>query len=416
MKKKLITAMLIAGMVFGITACGEAEKEPTDNTSEVELTDASDDKSDTSAGSDSSSGRIVSVSDVSDYVKLGEYKGLSLERTLYTATDEDIEQEIEYELQETGEEVTDGTVEDGDMVTINFTGTIDGKEFDGGTAEDYELLIGNDEMIDGFEEGIIGMKKGETKELDLTFPEDYYEDSVAGKDVVFEITLQKFTRSAELNDKWVAANTDFKTVDEYRESIRQDLEDMYVDSADYMLYSDAWNQVSDSSEIIEYPQEDVDQAMEAYMTMYEEYAESADIEMEEFLESQGMTEEEYEDYCRECAEYKVAQNLIVQGIMDAEGLSLEDEGIEDLKAELVEEYGYDSIEELIETFGEQEVNESLALLLVEHYIVDNADVTEVIDDAANEDYDIDLLDEEMELDYDEESEDAVSEDDTVTEE
>lgn len=418
MKKKLVAAMLIACMTFSTAACGEAAKKQTEDNSEIELTDASDSKTDskTNTKKDSSDIRIVSVSDVSDYVTLGKYKGLSLERFVYSVVDEDIDTQIEYELQETGEEVTDGTVADGDVVTINFTGTIDGKEFDGGTAEDYELLIGNEEMIDGFEEGIIGMKKGETKKLNLTFPEEYYEESVAGKDVVFEVTLQKFTRSAELSDKWAAANTDCKTVDEYRESIRKDMEEMYEDSADYNLCSDAWEQVSSASEIIEYPQEDIDRATEAYKKLYEVYAEAADMEINEFLEAQGMSEEEYEDYCREYAEQKVAQNLIVQAIMDAEGLSLSGDGAEALKDELVEEYGYGSIEELTETFGEQEVNESLALLLVEHYLVENADVTEVTEDAVNEDYDIDLLGEELEVDYDGESEDAVSEEDTVTEE
>lgn len=81
-------------------------------------------------------------------------------------------------------------------------------------------------MIDGFEDGIIGMKKGETKELDLTFPDDYYEESVAGKPVVFKVTLQKFTRPSELNDEWVAANTEYKTVDEYRAAVKKNSKKM----------------------------------------------------------------------------------------------------------------------------------------------------------------------------------------------
>lgn len=129
-------------------------------------------------------------------------------------------------LKKKGTEVNDGTVEEGDSVTINFTGTIDGKEFDGGSAEDYDLVIGEGGMIDGFEDGIIGMKKGETKELDLTFPDDYYEESVAGKPVVFKVTLQKFTRPSELNDEWVAANTEYKTVDEYRAAVKKNSKKM----------------------------------------------------------------------------------------------------------------------------------------------------------------------------------------------
>lgn len=419
MKKRAVAVLLIAGMVFCAAACGETNKNQTDTKSEKELTDASDDSN--AQKTVASGARIVSVKDVSDYMKIGEYKGISLDRNLYDVTDEDIELEIQYELEDTGAEVKDGTVENGDMVTINFTGTIDGKEFEGGSAEDYELIIGDGEMIDGFEDGIIGMKKGESREVEVTFPEDYYEESVAGKAAVFEITLQKFTRPAELSDEWVVANTEYKTVEEYRTSIREELELMYIESADYNLYDDAWNEVYASSELIKYPEEDIEQAIAAYKKMNEDYIQEAEMEMSEFLEIQGMTEEEYEETCREYAEYKVEQNLIVQGIMDAEGLSLEDEETQALKDELVEEYGCESIEELIETYGEQEVNESLALLRVEHFIVDHAEVNEVSGDAANEDYDMEFLDEVLEdlepaEEIEEESEVAVSDEDAVVEE
>ena len=212
MKKKTVAAMLVMCMALSATACGGSDTKET----KTETTQDTGDKKD-SASSDkktsASAVRLVSVSDVSKYVTIGEYKGLTLDRASVTVTDDDVQAEIDYNLEENGTEVNDGTVEEGDSVTINFTGTIDGKEFDGGSAEDYDLVIGEGGMIDGFEDGIIGMKKGETKELDLTFPDDYYEESVAGKPVVFKVTLQKFTRPSELNDEWVAANTEYKTVD-----------------------------------------------------------------------------------------------------------------------------------------------------------------------------------------------------------
>lgn len=184
MKKKTVAAMLVMCMALSATACGGSDTKET----KTETTQDTGDKKD-SASSDkktsASAVRLVSVSDVSKYVTIGEYKGLTLDRASVTVTDDDVQAEIDYNLEENGTEVNDGTVEEGDSVTINFTGTIDGKEFDGGSAEDYDLVIGEGGMIDGFEDGIIGMKKGETKELDLTFPDDYYEESVAGKPVVF---------------------------------------------------------------------------------------------------------------------------------------------------------------------------------------------------------------------------------------
>ena len=423
MKKKAVVAMLIMCMAVSAAACGkpsDTEKTTTETTDTKDSEDSEKDSTDTDTKETDSSGenRLVSVKDVSKYVTIGEYKGLELTRTSQPVTDDDVQAEINYNLEDNGSEVKDGTVENGDTVTINFTGTIDGKEFDGGSAEDYELVVGDGEMIDGFEDGIVGMKSGETKELDLTFPDDYYEESVAGKAVVFKVTLQKFTRPAELTDEWVAENTEYKTVDEYRAAVKTQLEDTAVQTADYELYSDAWNEVQAASEIKDYPKEDVDAAKKSYQELNEKYVKDAGMEMADFLESQGMSEEDYESECQQYAESKVEQNLIVQGIMDAEGLSIDDEETQKLKDDLIKEYGFASIDEMIETYGEQEVNESLALLRVERFIVDNANVTEVAGDdadAVDEGYDLEEYDESMDIDTGDDTEDNVDTEDAAAE-
>lgn len=423
MKKKAVVAMLIMCMAVSAAACGKSsdtEKTTTETTNTKGSEDSEKDSTDTDTKETASSEgkRLVSVKDVSKYVTIGEYKGLELTRTSQPVTDDDVQAEINYNLEDNGSEVKDGTVENGDTVTINFTGTIDGKEFDGGSAEDYELVVGDGEMIDGFEDGIVGMKSGETKELDLTFPDDYYEESVAGKAVVFKVTLQKFTRPAELTDEWVAENTEYKTVDEYRAAVKTQLEDTAVQTADYELYSDVWNEVQAASEIKDYPKEDVDAAKKSYQELNEKYVKDAGMEMADFLKSQGMSEEDYESECQQYAESKVEQNLIVQGIMDAEGLSIDDEETQKLKDDLIEEYGFASIDEMIETYGEQEVNESLALLRVERFIVDNANVTEVAGDdadAVDEGYDLEEYDESMDIDTGDDTEDNVDTEDAAVE-
>lgn len=423
MKKKAVAAMLIMCMAVSAAACGKSsdtEKTTTETTDTKDSEDSEKDSTDTDTKEAASSEgkRLVSVKDVSKYVTIGEYKGLELTRTSQTVTDDDVQAEINYDLEDNGTEVQDGTVENGDTVTINFTGTIDGKEFDGGSAEDYELVVGDGEMIDGFEDGIVGMKSGETKELDLTFPDDYYEESVAGKAVVFKVTLQKFTRPAELTDEWVAENTEYKTVDEYREAVKKQLEDTAVQTADYGLYSDAWNKVQAASEIKDYPKEDVDAAKKSYQELNEKYVKDAGMEMADFLESQGMSEEDYESECQQYAESKVEQNLIVQGIMDAEGLSIDDEETQNLKDDLIEEYGFASIDEMIETYGEQEVNESLALLRVERFIVENATVTEVAgdsEDAVDEGDDLEEYDESKDINTGDDTEDNVDIEDAAAE-
>ena len=183
----------------------------------------------------------------------------------------------------------------------------------------------------------------------------------------------------------------------------------------------------------EYPEEDVDKAVEAYKKLNENYVKEAGMEMSDFLKAQGMSEEDYEEDCQQYAESKVEQNLIVQGIMDAEGLSLDDDDIQTLKDELLSEYGYESFDQLVAYYGEQEVNESLALMRVERFIVDNATVNETSAteaDVANEDADpesedtgVDAVEdttednasEEDSSDTAEESEETASEDDVANE-
>lgn len=382
MKKKVVAAMLVTCMAMSLTACGskDTSKTGTAETSKTETaSDTSTEKADSKASdTQKEETRIVSVKDISDYVTIGNYKGLTLDRYTQAVTDSAIEAEINYELQDKGTEVTDGTVENGDTVTINYTGTVNGKEFDGGSAQDYDLVVGEGSMgIEGFEEGLLGMKKGETKELDLTLPEGYSEDdSLSGEPVVFKVTLQKFTRTSELTDEWVASNTDYETVDEYRKSVKENLEKQANMTADNELYATAWAEVIDASEVKKYPEEDVKTAEESYKALNEQTAKDNGMELSDLLEAWDLTEEEFDEECKSYAESKVEQNLIVQGIMDAEGLSLDDKETEELKNNLILDYGVASVDELIELYGEEEVNESLALLRVEKFIVDQSTVNE----------------------------------------
>lgn len=417
MKKKVVAAMLIACMAVSLTACGSSDSSKKE-TAETESASDGDKADSKDSKEEKEETRIVSVKDVSDYVTIGDYKGFTLDRYTQAVTDDDVDAEISYELQDKGTEVTDGTVENGDTVTINYTGTVDGKEFDGGSAQDYDLVVGEGSMgIDGFEEGLIGMKKGETKELDLTLPEGYSDDdSLSGKEAVFKVTLQKFTRASELTDDWVASNTDYKTVDEYKKSVRDNLEKQAAMTADNELYATAWSEVLDASEVKKYPEEDVKKAEESYKAETEKTAKDNDMELSDLLESWGLTEEDFDEECKTYAESKVEQNLIVQGIIDAEGLSLNDEETEELKNNLLLDYGATNIDELTEWYGEDEVNESLALLRVEKFIVEQSTVNEKTgspeDSIENEDAYADAQDTDSELVEDSGNDESESQDST----
>lgn len=390
MKKKTYLVILALCAAMAMTACGTSagQKEETKSTAESQDTaDEKDSKAADSAESDSdkeSTGtvsgdtRLVSVDDVSKYVTIGQYKGLSLDKSVEAVTDDMVDGRIKEELQNKAEEVTEGSVQNGDVVTINYVGTKDGVAFDGGTADNYELTIGSGTFIDGFEDGIIGMKKGQTKDLDLTFPEEYSSEELAGQEVVFKVTLQSFKRAPELTDDWAAKNTDCKTAEEYRKEIRTTLEDEAKTSAQNTLRETAWNTVLSASEVKEYPQDDLDTAKTEFKTLYENYAKQGDMTLEDFVKAQGISMDDFEEQSSQYAEYKVKQNLIVQGIMDAENMTLEDEKSLSIQDELIKAYNVKDLAALVDKYGQAAVDESIGLLRVEDFILDNATVEEKV--------------------------------------
>lgn len=369
MKKKIYLAMFAACFALTASACGDGAAVITDNTK----TEKSADNKKAEVGTT----RLVSVENVDKYITIGEYKGLTLDNTVDAITDDDVQAQIDQDLQDKAESVSDSAKE-GDLVTVNYVGTKNGQTFDGGTANNYDFVIGQGQMFDEFENGVIGMKKGETKEIKIDFPSDYADETLAGQEVVYKVTVQNVRRAGELTDEWVAKNTDYTTVDEYRESVRSQLEEEAKNSAQEVLKNTAWSTVLENSEVKEYPQEDVDSAISEFKSSMEVYAKQADMTLEEFIDSQGISQDDFDEQCQQYAEGKVKQNLIVQGIMDAEGLSLDDKESLQLQEELVEQMGAGDIAELVGTYGQTYVDESIGLLRVEDFIIKNASVSDKV--------------------------------------
>lgn len=376
MRKKLFLAAAVLSVVLSAAACGREVEGNQQEDVQAEAEETAENQTET----DGAPTRLVSVEDVGKYLTLGQYRDLELSRTVQEITDEDVELRIQTELENHREEVTagDGTVQTGDQVTINYVGTRNGVAFDGGTANNYELVIGQGGMIDGFEDGILGMKKGETKDLPLTFPEDYFESSLAGQDVNFQITLLSFRRTPEFSEEWVKKNSDFSTMEEYRASIRTQLEEEAQESADMNVTSTAWNMIWSSSEVIEYPQKDIDNFINQYKRINEMYAAQAGMSLEELIEAQGYTQENFDKDCRQYAEYIVKQNLIVQAIMDEEGITLEDPECLEIQNNLMEEYGASDLADLIDTYGQESVDQSIGLIRVENFIRENAVISDMV--------------------------------------
>ena len=398
MKRKAYLAVAAMCMMLAVNGCGDnkettkdeaATEQNTESTAEDKAEDSTDkeDSADNSEEAASGDTRLVSVDNVEKYITIAEYKGITLDNSVQEVTDDDVDSKVTQNLQAKSETVDDedAVIQDGDTATINFVGTKDGEAFDGGTANNYDLVIGSGTMIPGFEEGIVGMKKGETKDVTVTFPESYRNTDLAGQEAVFQITVQSFKRAPELTDEWVTANTDSSNVDEYKASVRTQLEQDAQDQAENSLRSTAWTTIFTNSEVLEYPEKDMDEAAKNFKSIAESYAKQADMELDEFIESQGIAQEDFDAQCQQYAQAKVKQDLIIQGIMDAEGMTFDDEESLAIQNDLVEQYGSGDLATLIDTYGQVAVDESIGLTRVEDFIVANATFEQASADSTAED-------------------------------
>lgn len=376
-------------MTAAVTGCSSDK----DNTKQEETGD----KADSNAAADlglTKDTRVVSVSadEMDKYVTLGDYKGIDVKLEVEEVTDDQIQSTIDSNLESNAVESTDeqAEVKEGDIVNIDFVGMKDGEAFDGGTGEDYDLTIGSGSFIEGFEEGLIGAKKGDVKDLALTFPENYGSEELAGQAVNFEVTVNYIKTLPELTDEWVKENTEYDTVDAYKEGVRAEIESSNESAAQSSATNTAWNQVLEATEIKEYPQEDIDKAVAEYEKTLQTYADQQKMTTDEFLEAQGMTADDFDKQAKEYAEYKVKQLLAAQAVMDAEGITLTDKEVQTVIDEMTANFGVDDISALTDEYGKDSVIESVALMRINEFVLDNANVSSSISTEDGKDgYDVD---------------------------
>lgn len=347
MKKKIIVATLVLSMVAALNGCG---KKNAANENSV-------------------------VTDAAKVVTLGDYKGLNLEAEDVSA--EDVEEYINTNLlspNATYEAIKEGTIKDGDLVNINYSGKIDGEAFDGGTDDSEEgtnLEIGSSSFIDGFEAGLIGKSVGETVDLNLKFPEDYGKDELNGKDVVFTVTINYICGdqiTPELTDDFVAANTSFDNVSDYKDDVKNNLTASNETDAENTV----WSQAVSNAKISEYPQEDVDATLSSLLNYYSSMATYYGAELDQVLSMYGTSEETFNDDMLEVAQQIVGEKLVALAIVNAEGIEITDDVYNSKIEEYVSNYGYESADALKEAVPEEEINEQIYTELGRQFVIDNA--------------------------------------------
>lgn len=276
--------------------------------------------------------------DLAEYVKVSEYHDLPYNVKVAEVTDEDVENEIKARLQyaSTTESITEGVVEDGDTINIAFVGKIDGELFDGGSSESYDLTVGTTSMIDGFVEGLIGQPVGETVTLDLQFPEEYHSAEVAGKPVVFEVTInsKRVITTPEFNDEFVQSTSEFQTVDEYRANLKEVLTKQAQDQLDARVRDYLWEIIVAKSEALKYPEEEMNKAKEAADAMEAEYKNQATLyglEWADFLSMfMGTTEEGFAEMKEDYAKNMVLSEMVMYKMSRDESVDLTQKEFEEL--------------------------------------------------------------------------------------
>ena len=282
-----------------------------------------------------------------DEIRLGQYDGLTYTAVHLTAEDADVDEEIQNNMMDfaTHEEFLTGTAKDGDTVNIDFAGTIDGEAFEGGTAEGQEVTLGSGSFLAEFEAGIVGMEVGETKDIEVVFPDDYYED-LAGKKAVFAITLNSIYGEEsvpELTDEFVSENFDCDTVEEYRESVRAELQASLDDIYTQGVQNQILTQLVENSEILKYDEDMIAVQLDYVNQVYKAYADMYGMDYDAFLQASQITEEAIEN---EAKSY-VGLFMILKTIAKLENIEVTDEEYQEYLEGLVKEYYYDSVEDLI---------------------------------------------------------------------
>ena len=265
-------------------------------------------------------------------VTLGQYKGIEASRETVTVSDEDVNAEVESARKRNARKVSvEREAQMGDTANIDFDGFLNGERFDGGKAEGYDLELGSNSFVPGFEEQIVGMQIGEEKDLDITFPEEYVED-LAGKAVVFKVKLNSLTVSElpELDDEFAKDVSEFDTLDEYKADIRANLEKRRQDEAEEKVRSEIMHKAAENM-TVEIPEVMVQEKVEEILRNYAANfgLNSRDMEYAQLLQMMGLDENTVNVSIRPGAQVQVKNDLLIEAVIKAENIEATDEEVEE---------------------------------------------------------------------------------------
>lgn len=284
-------------------------------------------------------------------VKLGNYKSIEVEKVEYNVTDEDIDKELKAVQEMNGRIIDAGDREtkEGDILTIDFEGYIDGEQFEGGTAENQELEIGADRFIPGFEEQLKGKKKGEDVEVKVTFPEDYFEEILQNKEALFKVHIHEVKEKELpiLDDEFAKDVSEFDTLEEYKESIKEKLEKEAKNKEKVELENRIIEKVVEASEV-DIPNVMIERQVENEINEFDYRLKLQGLDINQYLGLTNTDLEAFKEQITPVAEKKIKTDLVLEAIAKGENLEVSDEDIDKELEKLAKEYNQEDVEKFKE--------------------------------------------------------------------
>ncbi len=290
-------------------------------------------------------------------VTLGEYKGVEVQKTKSEVTEEDIETEIKRAREKNSRLITveDRGIEDGDQVTIDFDGSVDGKRFEGGKAEDYPLTIGSHTFIDNFEEQLIGKTTGEECEVNVTFPAEYHVEELKSKPAVFKVKVKEIQRKElpEANDDFASEVSDFDTMEEYKKDLTEKLQAEKIEAAKTADEDKVVAKVIENA-TMEIPDQMVEEQVNGMVNDYARRLESQGISFKQYVEITGMTAEKIGEQMKPQAIKRIQTRLVLEAVVKAENIQADDAAVEEQFDKMAEDFKMDK-EQIKGMFGEEQM-------------------------------------------------------------
>lgn len=311
-------------------------------------------------------------------VKLGEYKNLEVEKVDTEVTDEDVENELKA-LQERYAELVvkeDGKAEEGDTVVIDFEGFVDGESFEGGKAENYSLELGSGSFIPGFEDQLIGTKAGDEKDVEVTFPEEYHAEELAGKPAVFKVKVHEVKAKVlpELDDEFAKdADEEVETLEDLKAKIKDRLKHQKEHEAEHAL-QDAVVEKATANAEIDIPEVMIENEIDRMMQEFSQNLSAQGMNLELYYQFSGQTEEDLRNQMKENAETRVRTSLTLEAIAKAENIEASEEDVEKELQRMADQFNL-SVEDIKKALGDLEnLKADLRINKAVEFLVENAKV------------------------------------------